>query len=92
MRDPRLNFLIGISKVRTSCNLETCIVKISVIDNSVSDEEKYKLIRILNKAKGYIRTLVAKEINLRVTPEFKFILDDSAEYSQKINDLLKVCL
>jgi ribosome-binding factor A len=44
---------------------------------------------VIKKASGFIRSLVARRINLRVTPEFTFILDDSLDYSFKIDKILK---
>jgi ribosome-binding factor A len=47
----------------------------------------------LKSAEGYIRRALAKSINLRNTPEIKFILDQSIEYgiemSKKIDALTK---
>jgi ribosome-binding factor A len=84
LSDPRVNnSLVSIIKTKTSKDLEHCLVSISILDKNKND-----IIKILNKAQGYIRKLVANKINLRVTPNFKFILDDSIEYSEKINALL----
>ena len=43
----------------------------------------------LKEATGFIRTQVAKTINLRITPELIFELDDSLEYGEKIEKILK---
>ena len=47
----------------------------------------------LKSAEGYIRRALAKSINLRNTPEIRFILDQSIEYgiemSKKIDELTK---
>lgn len=45
--------------------------------------------QVLNRASGFVRSLIAKRINLRVTPEIKFILDDSLEYSLRLIRLLE---
>ena len=48
-------------------------------------------IKGLKSAEGYIRTKLAKNINLRNTPEIRFILDQSIEYgvnmSKKIDEV-----
>ena len=44
---------------------------------------------VLKNAAGFIRSLIAQRINLRITPELKFILDDSLEYSFKIDSLIR---
>lgn len=83
LRDPRINSMTSILKVKTSADLEHCIVYVSILDN-----KKEEIIKILNNASGFVRKLIAQKIDLRVTPQFKFILDDSIEYSAKINDLI----
>jgi len=88
LRDPRLDILFGVSRVKTSSDLSNCLVYISLINNSC-ESKKNKLVKILNHAASYIRVLVAKKINLRMTPVFKFILDDSCEYSARIENILE---
>ena len=53
------------------------------------DEKKEEVMQVLNRASGFVRSLIAKRINLRVTPEIKFILDDSLEYSFKIDKIIR---
>ena len=43
----------------------------------------------LKKSAGFIRTEIAKRINLRITPELVFVLDDSMEYGARIDQILK---
>ena len=43
----------------------------------------------LKKSSGFIRTELAKRINLRNTPELIFEIDDSMEYGAKIDSILK---
>ena len=50
--------------------------------------EKEEVIKGLKNASGFIRKQVAMRINLRNTPEFKFELDDSLEYSIRISKLI----
>ena len=44
---------------------------------------------ILKKSAGLTRSLLAKRMNLRITPEIIFELDDSMEYGAKIDSILK---
>ena len=50
-------------------------------------------IKGLQSAEGYIRRELARTINMRNTPEIRFIMDQSIEYgvnmTKKINDLTK---
>ena len=43
----------------------------------------------LKKSSGFIRTELAKRVNLRNTPELTFEIDDSIEYGAKIDSILK---
>ena len=38
---------------------------------------------------GFIRTQIAKTVNLRITPQLVFEFDDSIEYGMKIDSILK---
>ena len=46
----------------------------------------------LKKSSGYIRSELAKRVNLRNTPELIFELDDSIEYGTRIDAILKEIL
>ena len=86
MKDPRIGVITSVIKVDTTNDLKYCKVYISVLGN---DEKKAEVMEVLKKASGYIRSLIANRINLRITPEFRFILDDSLEYSFKIDKIIK---
>ena len=43
----------------------------------------------LKKSSGFIRSELARSVNLRKTPELIFELDDSMEYGEKIDTILK---
>ncbi|MGN1317392.1 MAG: 30S ribosome-binding factor RbfA [Lachnospirales bacterium] len=86
MKDPRLGVITSVIKVDTTNDLKYCKVYISVLGD---DEKKKEVMDAVTKASGFIRSLIANRINLRVTPEFKFILDDSLEYSFKIDKIIK---
>jgi ribosome-binding factor A len=51
-------------------------------------DEKEKTMEGLNNAKGMIRTLLAKRLNMRNTPELTFILDESLDYGLKMSKLI----
>ena len=85
LKDPRFTGMASVVRVDTTADLKYCKAYISVLGN---DEAKKNCMEAINSAKGYIRSTVASAINLRQTPEFKFILDDSLDYSFKINKML----
>ncbi len=76
VKDPRINPFTSVMDVYVAPDLKTCKVYISVMG---SDEEKENTMTGLNSAKGMIRTLLAKRMNMRNTPEITFILDESIE-------------
>ena len=86
LKDPRLGVITSVLKVETTNDLKYCKVYVSVLGD---DNKKNEVISVLRNASGFIRSLIANRINLRITPELKFILDDSLEYSFKIESIIK---
>lgn len=73
-----------VTKVETTIDLKICKVYVSIMG-----KEKEKVIKSLKNAAGFIRHEVAKRVNLRNTPEFKFYVDDSLDYSMHMDELFK---
>lgn len=86
LKDPRVGVITSVLKVDTTNDLKYCKVYVSVLGD---DEKKQEVMSVLKNASGFIRSLIANRINLRLTPELKFILDDSLEYSFKIDSIIK---
>lgn len=88
IKDPRINPMTSVVTVEVAPDLKTCKAWISVFGN---EESQQSTIEGLKSAEGYIRNLLAKKINLRNTPEIKFILDQSIAYgvsmTKKIDDI-----
>ena len=85
MHDPSLTGLISVTSVKTTPDLRYSRVFVSMIG---AKDQKENL-AILKKSSGFIRTLLAKRINLRITPELVFEFDESIEYGAKIDRILK---
>lgn len=85
LKDPRIGTITSVLKVETTNDLKYCKVYVSILGD---EDKKKETIEGLKNASGYIRKLIAERINLRCTPEFKFILDDSLEYGIKISKLI----
>jgi ribosome-binding factor A len=87
-KDPRISPMTSVMDVEVAPDLKTCKVWISVLGN---DEDRIRTEEGLKSASGYIRSTLAKELNLRNTPELRFIIDDSIEYainmSKKIDEV-----
>ena len=85
LKDPRVGVITSVLKVETTNDLKYCKVYVSILGD---DEKKNEVMEVLKNATGFIRKQIAMKINLRNTPEFKFVLDDSLEYSIKISKLI----
>ncbi len=71
--------------VEVTPDLKFCKAYISIL----GDEEAGKAtIEGLKSAEGYIRRELARRVNLRNTPEIKFILDQSIEYGVNMSRLI----
>ena len=84
IRDPRLGF-ITITKVELTKDLRHAKIYFSVLGGM---KNKTLALKGLNSAKGYIRSLIAERIKLRLVPEILFRIDDSLEHTREIFDLL----
>lgn len=85
IKDPRINPMTSVVAVDVAPDLKHCKVYISVLGDEESGNDT---IKGLKSAEGYIRTRLAKTINLRNTPELKFILDQSIEYGINMSKLI----
>ena len=85
IKDPRIHPMTSVVSVEVAPDLKTCKAYISVL----GDEEAQKnTLAGLKSAEGYIRRTLAKTVNLRNTPEIKFIMDQSIEYGVKMSKLI----
>jgi ribosome-binding factor A len=90
IKDPRIHPLTSVSGVEVAPDLKTCKAYISVLG---TEEEQEKTVEGLKSAAGYIRRCLAKSLNLRNTPEIRFISDRSIAYgvemSKKIDEIAR---
>ena len=85
LKNPNATGLISITKVKVTNDLKFAKVYVSILNSkNVKDT-----LAALKKSSGFIRSEIAKKINLRQTPELIFELDDSMEYGAKIDTILK---
>lgn len=52
------------------------------------DENREKVLRDINNASSFFRTLLADRLDIRHIPELKFVYDDSIEYAQKVEKII----
>ena len=85
IKDPRINPMTSVVAVEVAPDLKTCKAYISVLGDEKSQKDT---ITGLKSAEGYIRRQLAKTVNLRNTPEIRFILDQSIEYGINMSKLI----
>ncbi|MCI6165006.1 MAG: 30S ribosome-binding factor RbfA [Lachnospira sp.] len=85
IKDPRINPMTSVVSVEVAPDLKTCKAYISVLGDEQSQQDT---IKGLKSAEGYIRRELARTVNLRNTPEIKFILDQSIEYGVNMSKLI----
>ena len=85
IKDPRIHPMTSVTAVEVAPDLKTRRAYISVLGD---EEEKRNTPQGLKNAEGYIRRQLAKTINLRNTPEIRFILDESIEYGVAMSKLI----
>ncbi len=85
LKNPNITGLISVTKVKTSSDLKHARIYISLIGS----KSKKNTLEGLKNATGFIRCEIAKRINLRYTPELVFEIDDSMEYGDRIENILK---
>ena len=80
--DPRLA-LVTITGCEVSFDRSVCNVFYT------ADADSYdQVAEAFGKAAGRIRTCMARELSWRVAPELRFILDESVDQAQRIEDAL----
>lgn len=88
IKDPRINPMTSVVAVEVAPDLKSAKAYISVLGDEKSQKDT---LAGLTSAEGYIRRELAKSINLRNTPQIRFIMDQSIEYgvnmSKMINDV-----
>lgn len=84
LKDPHLTGIISVTGVRTSPDLRSAKVYVSMINEKSRKEN----LAILKRSSGFIRSRIAKIVNLRTTPELIFMFDDSLEYGSRIDEIL----
>jgi ribosome-binding factor A len=82
LRDPRLG-MVSVVGSRVSRDLSHADIYVTVLGAEVKDS-----VAALNHASGFLRSLLAKNINLRTTPRLRFIYDESIERGRMLSALI----
>jgi ribosome-binding factor A len=86
LKDPRLAAPINVSEVQITPGMRTVRVFVRLTGN---ESERNEILAGLKAASGYMRHELVERLRLRRAPEVLFLLDESEEYRQHIDELLR---
>ena len=84
LKNSKVTGLVSVTKAKITPDFKYAKVYVSILNSKSIG----KTMEGLKESSGFIRSQVAKNINLRITPELIFELDDSLEYGAKIDSIL----
>ncbi len=85
IKDPRIHPMTSVTLVEVAPDLKTCKAYISVLGG---EKERQETMDGLLSAAGYVRKCLAASLNLRNTPEIRFISDQSIEYGIRMSKMI----
>ena len=85
LKDPRISGMLSVVRVEVSSDLSVAKIFVSTVEGSENTKEA---IKGLVAATGFVRHELSARLDIRHTPQLKFIADDSMEYSSNIAKLL----
>ena len=85
VKNPDVTGMISVTKEKVTPDLKYAKVYVSIL-NAKNNE---KTLEGLKASSGFMRSSLAKKVNLRITPELVFEYDDSLEHGERIESLLK---
>ena len=86
LKDPRIHPMTSVTGAEVTMDLKYCRVSVSVL---ASDEEKAATMEGLKQARAFLRKRLAETVNLRNTPELRFVLDEGIEYGMHLSKLIE---
>ena len=78
LKDPRIDVKTSVLRADTTRDLKYCKIYVSTFGG---EEARAEAMAALKSASGFIRRELAHRLNLRITPELTFLMDDSIEYN-----------
>lgn len=87
IKDPRISPMTTVVAVEVAPDLKTCKAYISVLG---PEEELQDTLEGLRSAHGYIKRELAHSVNLRNTPDIRFIPDQSIAYGVNMSKKIDI--
>ena len=85
LKNPNVTGILSVTRVKITPDFKYAKVYVSILNS----KNIKKTMEGLKESSGFLRSKLAKTINLRITPELVFELDDSLEYGARIDSILK---
>lgn len=85
LKDPRIGEITSVVSVEVAPDLKTCKVWVSVLGD---EQAQADTLAGLNSAEGFIKNQLARKLNLRNTPQIRFIMDQSIAYGVNMSKLI----
>lgn len=87
MRDPRVT-LLSVTDARLSRDLGVADIYVaSLATRDAASQDA--LVAVLNRAAGFLRTAIARRLDIRATPRLRFHYDDLVERGPKLDALIQ---
>lgn len=83
IKDKDVGF-VTVTDARITNDLSFAKIYITSLNN-----DREKTLKALNKASGFIRTMLCDKVKIRKMPEIHFVYDESIEYGKKIDDIIE---
>ena len=87
LSDPRIEGLISVTEVKMSADLKTGYVYLSILGLNPAAERK--TFSAIERAGGYIQTLVGKELRSRFCPRLHFRIDDRLKKTMETMEIIE---
>lgn len=90
-RDPRIQGMITVTQVEMTPDLKLARVYVSILNKGeeLSQKSQKECLKGLKTATPFIRSQMGEVLDLRYMPYIEFKIDESINYSQKLDELFK---
>lgn len=85
VKNSNITGMVSVTGVKITPDLRYAKVSVSMLNS----KNVKQTLAGLKAASGFIRSRIAEKINLRITPEFVFVLDESLKYGERIDKILE---
>ena len=82
IKDKEVGF-VTVTEARITNDLSFAKIYVTTLNN-----DREKVVATLNKASGFIRTMLCDRVKIRKMPEIHFVYDTSIEYGKKIEEII----